>query len=80
MSRGGITSETGSYQEITGRITRYPAAQDEKVPPHPHRDITLMERWMDAMGVDMACMFPTPMLNLVELSAHRGRGRHGQGL
>ena len=23
-----------------------------------------MRRWMDAMGVDIACMFPTPMLNL----------------
>jgi predicted TIM-barrel fold metal-dependent hydrolase len=24
-----------------------------------------MYRWMDAMGVDVACMFPTPMLNIV---------------
>ena len=47
MSRGGITSESGSYQEIAGRITRYPLRKAEKVPPTPHRDITLMERWMD---------------------------------
>ncbi|HLQ92787.1 MAG TPA: amidohydrolase family protein [Xanthobacteraceae bacterium] len=64
MSRGGITSENGSYQELTGRITRYPKRMTEKVPPTPHRDITLAERWMDSLGVDMAILFPTPMLNL----------------
>ena len=63
-ARGGIASADGSYQEIGGRITRYPGRRIEKVPPTPHRDITLMRRWMDAMGVDIACMFPTPMLNL----------------
>ena len=64
MARGGIASADGSYQELGGRITRYPRRRIEKVPPTPHRDITLMRRWMDAMGVDIACMFPTPMLNL----------------
>ncbi len=64
MARGGIGSADGSYQELGGRITRYPGRKLEKVPPTPHRDITLMKRWMDAMGVDVACMFPTPMLNL----------------
>ena len=63
-SRGGLWSEGGMYQEIGGRITRYPGRKNEKVPASPHRDITLMGRWMDAMGVDMAVMFPTPMLNL----------------
>lgn len=64
MARGGITSVDGSYQEMTGRVARYPARRSEKVPPTIHRDITLMRRWMDSMGVDMACMFPTPMLNI----------------
>ena len=64
MARGGITSVDGSYQELAGRITRYPNRRKEKVPPEPHRDITLMHRWMDPMGVDIAVMFPTPMLNL----------------
>jgi predicted TIM-barrel fold metal-dependent hydrolase len=64
MSRGGVTSIDGSYQEMTGRITRYPLRRREGVPATIHRDITLMRRWMDAMGVDMACMFPTPMLNI----------------
>src|SRR3984957_5386191 len=63
-SRGGFTAETGSYQEIARSITRYPRRKNEKVPSTKHRDLTLMERWMDAMGVDMAVMFPTPMLNL----------------
>jgi predicted TIM-barrel fold metal-dependent hydrolase len=63
-SRGGFVSQDGAYQEMGGRITRYRGRGIEKVPPTPHRDITLMRRWMDAMGVDIACMFPTPMLNL----------------
>jgi predicted TIM-barrel fold metal-dependent hydrolase len=65
MARGGVTSMDGSYQEMTGRVIRYPQRRKEKVPTKPHRDITLMYRWMDAMGVDIACMFPTPMLNIV---------------
>ena len=64
MARGGVTSVDGSYQEMTGRVTRYPLRRHEETPPTIHRDITLMRRWMDAMGVDMACMFPTPMLNI----------------
>ena len=64
-ARGGIASLDGSYQEMTGRVTRYPQRKNESVPPEPHRDITLMLRWMDAMGIDVACMFPTPMLNIV---------------
>lgn len=65
MARGGIASVDGSYQEMTGRVRRYPERRNEKVPTDTHRDITLMRRWMDAMGVDMTCMFPTPMLNIV---------------
>ena len=64
MWRGGITSVDGSYQEMGGRVIRYPLRRSEKVPTTIHRDVTLMRRWMDSMGVDMACMFPTPMLNI----------------
>lgn len=64
MARGGVTSVDGSYQEMAGRVTRYPLRKLEATPPTIHRDITLMRRWMDPMGVDMACMFPTPMLNI----------------
>ena len=64
FSGGGINIGKGNYQEMGGRIVRYRARQKEVTPPSPHRDITLMRRWMDAMGTDIACMFPTPMLNL----------------
>src|SRR5262249_59072998 len=49
---------------LDGRITRNAGRRLEKTPPSPHRDVTLTKRWMDAMGVDIACMFPTPMLFL----------------
>ena len=28
------------------------------------RDVSLTRRWMDAMGVDIAVLFPSPMLQL----------------
>jgi predicted TIM-barrel fold metal-dependent hydrolase len=70
MSLGGLFSDNAIYQGNGGRITRYPRRGAEKVPPTPHRDITLMERWMDPMGVDTAIMFPTPMLNLASCPRH----------
>src|SRR4029079_2143910 len=64
LAKPGIGVGHGSNQEMYGRIVRYRGRRKEKVPPKPHRDITLMRRWMDAMGTDIACLFPTPMLNL----------------
>ncbi|MBM9593179.1 amidohydrolase family protein [Roseitranquillus sediminis] len=64
ISRKGISTGFGQYQDLGGRLVRYPRRKSEEVPETPHRDITLMRRWMDAMGVDIACMFPTPLLNL----------------
>ena len=61
---GGIASAHGTYQELGGRITRYPGRSKEKAPAQPHRDITLTKRWMDAIGIDVVCLFPTPMLSL----------------
>jgi predicted TIM-barrel fold metal-dependent hydrolase len=53
------------YQDIAGRVTRYPL---RKLDPTPvdgkHRDVHLSLKWMDAMGVDYVCLFPTPMLLL----------------
>src|SRR4051812_48845469 len=43
------------HQEMVGRITRYPGRKREKTPATPHRDITLTRRWMDSLGVDIAC-------------------------
>jgi predicted TIM-barrel fold metal-dependent hydrolase len=64
LAKPGMGVGYGSYQELNGRIIRYRGRKIEQTPPTPHRDITLMRRWMDAMGTDIACLFPTPMLNL----------------
>src|SRR3981081_3732091 len=53
-----------------GRIPRHELRKYEKVPSDTHRDIAMTKQWMDAMGVDYACLFPTPMLFL---------GLHPQG-
>jgi uncharacterized protein len=66
-SRGGRSSMLGGsvgYQDISGRITRHWLRKHEKVEGTSHRDIVTTKRWMDAMGVDYACLFPTPMLFL----------------
>ncbi|MGH6726542.1 MAG: amidohydrolase family protein [Pseudolabrys sp.] len=59
MFQGGV-----GYQDMGGRVTRYALRKIEKTAGDPHRDITLTKRWMDAMGTDIAVMFPTPMLTL----------------
>ena len=53
------------YQDVAGRVTRYPLRKTETTPGDgTHRDVHLSLRWMDAMGVDYVCLFPTPMLSL----------------
>ena len=52
------------YQDYGGRIMREPLRKLERTEPKPHRDVTLTRRWMDSMGVDIAILFPTPMLHL----------------
>jgi uncharacterized protein len=67
LSRGGrsamFNSQVG-YQDLDGRITRSSLRKLEKTSGDTHRDIVMTKRWMDAMGVDYACLFPTPMLFL----------------
>jgi predicted TIM-barrel fold metal-dependent hydrolase len=61
----GVLPGGVGYQDMGGRVTRYPLRHLEKGEEHEHhRDITLTRRWMDAMGVDVAVLFPTPMLQL----------------
>jgi uncharacterized protein len=65
--RGGRSSMLNSqvgYQDLGGRITRHDLRRLEQTPPDTHRDIAMTKAWMDAMGVDYACLFPTPMLFL----------------
>ena len=62
-SNGVLPTGVG-YQDMGGRVTRYPLRRMEKAEGDKHRDVTLTKRWMDAMGVDVAVMFPSPMLQL----------------
>ena len=67
FGNGGITSATagGGYQNLLGRVTRRTGGNpNEKTPIDIHRDVTLTKRWMDALGIDQVCLFPTPMLTL----------------
>ena len=62
--RAIVPSQAGFTQDMGGRVTRYPMRPSEKTDSGRMRDIQLGERWMDAMGVDYSCLFPTGMLNI----------------
>jgi uncharacterized protein len=64
MRHTGVFQSSAGYQDMGGRVMRYPLRCIEKTDGAQHRDIALSKRWMDAMGVDVAVMFPTPMLLL----------------
>ena len=58
-----VPGQTG-FQDMGGRVTRYPLRSTEKTTDGKQRDVELGHRWMDAMSVDYACLFPTGMLNV----------------
>ena len=62
-SVGMLPSGVG-YQDMGGRVMRYATRGMEQTEPGIQRDIALTRRWMDAIGIDVAVMFPTPMLQL----------------
>jgi len=63
--RGTIMPTQVGYQDMGGRVTRYPLRASEKTDHADHkRDVQLGHRWMDAMSVDYSCLFPTGMLNV----------------
>jgi predicted TIM-barrel fold metal-dependent hydrolase len=63
--RGTIMPTQVGYQDMGGRVTRYPLRSSEKTDHSDHkRDVQLGHRWMDAMSVDYSCLFPTGMLNV----------------
>lgn len=64
VKSSGVFQGHVGYQDMGGRVTRYPLRHLEKHPPGIHRDVTLTRRWMDAIGIDVAILFPTPMLML----------------
>src|SRR6202158_1138120 len=60
--RQALTPSQVSFQDMGGRITRYPLRASEKTQLGKLRDVELGQRWMDAMSVDYSCLFPTLML------------------
>jgi predicted TIM-barrel fold metal-dependent hydrolase len=63
-ARAGVVPATVGYQDMGGRVTRYPLRTSEKTEPGALRDVQLGHRWMDAMSVDYSCLFPTGMLSI----------------
>jgi predicted TIM-barrel fold metal-dependent hydrolase len=61
--RQALTPTQVSFQDMGGRITRYPLRASEKT-SGKLRDVELGQRWMDAMSVDYACLFPTLLLSI----------------
>jgi len=51
-----------SFQDMGGRITRYPMRSSEKTTGDKPRDVELGHRWIDAMSIDYSCLFPTMLL------------------
>jgi predicted TIM-barrel fold metal-dependent hydrolase len=62
--RGQLMVQQVGYQDVGGRVTRYPLRASEKTEPGLHRDVQIGNRWMDALSVDYSCLFPTGMLNI----------------
>src|SRR6202051_3076083 len=62
--RGAIMPQNIGYQDMGGRVARYPLRSSEKTPDGKFRDVELGYRWMDAMSVDYSCLFPTGMLTI----------------
>ena len=60
--RQALTPSQVSFQDMGGRITRYPLRSSEKTAAGKLRDVELGQRWMDAMSVDYSCLFPTLLL------------------
>jgi predicted TIM-barrel fold metal-dependent hydrolase len=60
----GVLPSGVGYQEMGGRAMRYALRRIEKADRDVHRDISLTRRWMDAIGTDIAIIFPSPMLQL----------------
>ena len=63
-NRTNVAPTQIGYQDMGGRVTRYPMRSTEKTEEGALRDVQLGHRWMDAMSVDYSCLFPTGMLNI----------------
>src|SRR5262249_25198717 len=68
-ARAARPGATIGHQDTGGRITRHELRRHDirrhdKLGDGNHRDVAMTLEWMDAMGVDYSCLFPTPMLFL----------------
>jgi predicted TIM-barrel fold metal-dependent hydrolase len=60
-----LLHQNANNQSNAGRVRRYQTRNlEQKSDDDPHRDITLIRREMDAIGIDYQVVFPTPMLEL----------------
>ncbi len=80
MRQTGIFKSEVGYQDMGGRVMRYPLRKIEKTDGSQHRDIALTKRWMDAMGTDVAVHVPDADAHARPASAGRGRGGDGARL
>jgi predicted TIM-barrel fold metal-dependent hydrolase len=62
--RPGVMPTQIGDQDVGGRITRYVRRGEEVTEPGTPRDVQLVHRAMDQLGIDYSVLFPTPMLNL----------------
>jgi uncharacterized protein len=52
-------------QDVSGRIPHQASLAEETPPEGPdHRDVTLVRRALEAMGIDMQVVFPQPILEM----------------
>lgn len=62
---GAVLYDQPGYQDVGGRVTRYMTRKGEKIEElGQSREVAQTLRWMNALSVDYACLFPTPMLFL----------------
>lgn len=62
---GLMNSATGmNYQDVFGRIPHQQALYEPTEKNGAHRQVQLLQRAIDTMGIDIMCAFPTPMLLL----------------
>ena len=71
----GVMPGGVGYQDMGGRAIRYPLRRIEKPEPGVHRDVSLTRRWMDAMGIDIAVLFPRPCRSSACIRRSRPRSR-----
>src|SRR5262249_58140372 len=64
MPAGTIGSQDTGGRIPRHELRRHDIRRHDKLGGGNHRDVAMTLEWMDAMGVDYSCLFPTPMLFL----------------